>query len=65
MSKRAFGKYYYSMENSYHTKAEAQVVAQRFRATGKYYVRIDRARFGDKSFMGRAPHKWAVFVRNK
>ena len=59
MSKRLFGNYYYSMENSYDTKAQAQREAQRLRRTGKYYVRVGRTGWGKQG------HPWAVYVRSK
>lgn len=60
MSKRAFGDYYYSMENSYATKAEAQRDAARFRKTGKYFVRVART-----GWRGLSGHSWAVWIRRK
>ena len=59
MSKRAFGEYYYSMENSYDTKALAQREARKFRAGGKYYVRVA------KTGWPKPGHQWAVYVRSK
>lgn len=60
MSKRAFGKYYYSMENSYKLKSEAQKAAREIKAAGKYLVRVAPAGFGKGS-----EHKWAVYLRRK
>jgi len=59
MSKRAFGNYYYSMENSYSTKAEAKRVAKKLRAAGKYFVRVARTGWGGLG------HPWAVYLRSK
>lgn len=60
MSKRLFGDYYYSMENSYNTKAEAERDAKKIRKTSKYYVRV--ARTGLVRYGG---HPWAVYLRRK
>lgn len=60
MSKRAFGEYYYSMENSYVTKREAQREAKKLKATGKYYVRVAPTGWGKA-----ATHQWAVYLRRK
>ena len=60
MSKRAFGKYYYSMEDTYSTKVEAQRAAGRFRATGKYYVRVAKT-----GMNVRGREYWAVYLRSK
>ena len=57
MSKKLFGNYYYSMENSYRTKKEAQKDAKKFRAGGKYFVRVSSSGFSTEP--------WAVFVRSK
>jgi len=59
MSKRAFGSWYYSMENSYDTKAQAQRAAEQLRKTGKYYVRVA------KTGWAKPAHQWAVYVRSK
>jgi len=59
MSKRAFGNYYYSMENSYATKAAAVRDAKRFRKMGKYFVRVARTGWG------KLGHPWAVYLRSK
>jgi len=40
MSKQLFGNHYYSMENSFKTKAEAQREATKLRKSGKYLVRV-------------------------
>ena len=58
MSKRLFGTWYYSMENSYGTKAEANREANKLRKTGKYFVRVASTGWstGDK---------WAVYLRSK
>ena len=61
MSKRAFGSYYYSMENSYATKREAEKDAKRLRKTGKYYVRVAHT----DSAMANAGHPWAVYLRSR
>lgn len=57
MSKRLFGDHYYSMEDSYRTKGEAQKAAKRFR--GKYYVRVANTGWGPGG------DRWAVYVRSK
>lgn len=63
MSKRLFGTYYYSMEDSYVTKAEAQRDAKRFRAEG-YYARVARTGF-PTGLLHYPTHKWAVYIRRK
>ena len=60
MGKRAFGQWYYSMENSYPTKAEAQREANKIKKEGVYFVRVAPTNWGPY-----ASHKWAVFVRRK
>ena len=59
MSKKLFGNYYYSMENSYNTKREAERDADKLRKTGKYYVRVA------KTGWGKIGHPWAVYLRSK
>ena len=57
MSKRLFGQYYYSMEDSYPTKDGASRRAKYFREKG-YFARIAKTGWdpGDK---------WAVYIRRK
>lgn len=47
------------MENSYGTKSEAQRDARKFKALGKYYVRVARTGWG------KGYDQWAVYLRNK
>lgn len=58
MSKRLFGEHYYSMEDSYKTKAEAQRAARGLRGE-KYYVRVANTGWGPRG------DPWAVYLRCK
>ncbi|GAG35151.1 unnamed protein product [marine sediment metagenome] len=57
MSRKLFGDWYYSMENSYATKAQAQKDAKECRRGGRYHVRVAKSGFTGEP--------WAVFVRRK
>lgn len=60
MSKRLFGKYYYSMEDSYRTKGEAQKAARSLRKKRRdFYVRVANTGWGPGG------DRWAVYVRSK
>jgi hypothetical protein len=38
--KQLFGKYYYTMEDSFNTKLQAAKFAKKIKETGKWFVRI-------------------------
>lgn len=60
MSKRLFGKHYYSMEDSYRTKRDAQKAAHHIRRKHpEWYVRVANTGWGPGG------DKWAVYVRDK
>ena len=58
MSKRAFGNYFYSMEDSYAKKSDAQKAAKELRGKG-YLVRVAETGWS------RWADKWAVYIRRK
>ncbi|MFO7995690.1 MAG: hypothetical protein R6U93_00855 [Dehalococcoidia bacterium] len=60
MSKRLFGSHYYSFEDHYKTKGEAQKAAAKFRVKGKYHVRVAKTGLGPAGC-----EYWGVYLRVK
>lgn len=57
--RKAFGSWYYSLEDSFVTKREVQTSARQMRDTGRYFVRVA------KTGWLKGSDQWGVFLRSK